>query len=60
MPKYLITEEKKSNVKIQIQNQRIKMHVMKYMQMVNNIDSINADIWGQCAERIYYMIKHLD
>ena len=46
MHKSLKTEEKKSEVKLKIQNQCIKMYVTKKMEMVNNIDTINANIWG--------------
>ena len=46
MPKYLNIEDKKSEVKVQTQNQRIKMHITKEMDMVNNIDSIYAKIRG--------------
>ena len=60
MPKYLYIEDKKSEVKVQIQNQRTKMYLTKEMEMVNNIDSIYAKIWGKCIEIIQNMIKHLD
>ena len=59
-PKYLTIEDKKSEVKIQIQNQHIKMCATKDMEMVNNIDSIHAKIWGQCTEPLYNTIKHPD
>ena len=52
MPKDLIVEEKKSEIKIQIQNQCIKMYVTKEMDMVNNIDYIYTKIWGQCADHL--------
>ena len=60
MPKYLKIEEKKSEVKVQIQNQRIKMYVMKDMDIVNNIDSIYAKIWGKFTEPLHNMTKYLD
>ena len=50
MHKYLNIGDKKSEVKLYIQNQRIKMYVKKDMDMVNNIDSIYAKIWGQCTD----------
>ena len=59
MAKYLNIEDKKSEVKVHIHNQRIKMYATKDMDMVNNIDSIYAKIWGQCAEPLQNMIKHL-
>ena len=37
MPKDLSIEDKKSDFKIQIQNQCIKMYVTKEIDMVNNI-----------------------
>ena len=40
IPKDLNTEDKKSEVKVHIQNQRIKMYVTKEMDVVNDIDSI--------------------
>ena len=43
-PKYLNIEDKNSEFMVQIQNQRIKMHVTKYMDMVINIESIYANI----------------
>ena len=45
-PKDLNTEDKKFEVKVHIHNQHNKMYVAKYMEMVNNIDSIYAKIWG--------------
>ena len=45
-PKYLTIEDKKSEVKIQIQNQNIKMCATKDMEMVNNTESIYTKIWG--------------
>ena len=60
MPKYLTIGDKKSEVKVQIQNQRIKIYVTKEMEMVNSIDSIYAEIWGRCEEPLHNMIKHLD
>ena len=60
MNKYLSIEDKKYEVKIKIQNQRIKMYVKKEMKMVNNIDSIHTNIWGECIEPLQNMIKHLD
>ena len=59
MPKYLNTEDKKSKVKIQIKNQRIKIYVMKDMDMVNNIEYIYVKIWGKCTMLLQNMIKHL-
>ena len=59
-PKGLIIEDKKSEVNIQIHNQRIKMYATKDMGMVNNIDSIHENIWGQCKEPLQNMIKNLD
>ena len=59
VPKYLNIEDKKSEVKVQIQNQRIKIYVTKDMGMVNNIESIYAKIWGQCTEPLQNMIKHI-
>ena len=47
MPKYLNIENKKSEVKVQTQNQHIKMYVTKEMNMVYNIYSIYAKI---CVE----------
>ena len=38
MSKDLRIEDNKSEVKIHIQNQGIKMYIMKDMEMVNNID----------------------
>ena len=60
MPKDLTIEDNKSEVKVQIQNQRIKMYVTKEMDMVNNIDYIYTKIWGQCADPLQNIIKHLD
>ena len=59
MPKNLSSEDKKSEVKIHIQNQRVKTYVKKEMDMVNNIESIHAKIWGQCTEKLHNMIKHI-
>ena len=50
----------KSEVKVQIHNQSIKMYVLEKMEMVNNINSIYANIWGQCTYTLQNMIKHLD
>ena len=60
MPKYLSIEDKKSEVKIYIQNQCIKMYVMKEMEMVNNIDSIHSKICGKCTENLHNTIKPID
>ena len=60
MIKYLTIEDKQSDVKVQIQNQRIKMYITKEMGMVNNIDSIYENIWGRCTEPLHNMVKHLD
>ena len=60
MTKDLNIEEKKSEIKVQIQNQRIKMYVTKEMEMVNNIYYIYEKIWGQCTEPLYNMIRNLD
>ena len=60
MTKDLNIEEKKSEIKVQIQNQRIKMYVTKEMEMVNNIYYIYEKIWGQCTEPLYKMIRNLD
>ena len=60
MPKYLSIEDKKSEVNIYIQNQCIKMYVMKEMEMVNNIDSIHAKIWWKCTKPLQNIINHLD
>ena len=60
MPKDLTIEYKKYEVREQIYNQRIKMYVTKEMNMVNNIDSIYAKIWGQCADPPQKMIKHIN
>ena len=60
MTKYLTIEDKQSEVKVQIQNQCIKMYVTKEMDMVNNIEYIYKKIWGQCTEPLQNMIKHLD
>ena len=38
MPKYLNIENKNYEVKVHIQNQRIKIYAKKEMDMVNNID----------------------
>ena len=43
-PKDFNTEDKKSEAKVHIQNQRIKMYVTKEMDIVNNIDSIYENI----------------
>ena len=59
MPKDLKIEEKKSEVKVQIQNQCIKMYVTKEMEMVNNIESIYGNIWGQSTYTLQNIIKHL-
>ena len=59
MPKDLIVEEKKSEIKIQIQNQCIKMYVTKEMGMVNNIDTIHEKIWGKCTDPLQNMINRL-
>ena len=60
MPKDLIIENKKSEVKVQIQNQRIKMYITKEMEMINNIDSINDNVWWQCTYPLQNMINHLN
>ena len=60
MPKYLNTEDKKSEIKVYIQNQRIKMYVIKDMDIVNNIDSIYVKIWGKFTEPLHNMTKYLD
>ena len=60
MPKYLNIEDTKSEFKVQIQNQRIKNFVMKDMDIVNNIDSIYAKIWGQFTEPLQNMINHFN
>ena len=59
MPKSLIIEDKKSDIKIHIQNQRINVYVTKEMGMVNNINSIHANIWGQCKDILQNMIQNL-
>ena len=59
-PKYLTIEDKKSEVKIQIQNQHIKMCATKDMEMVNNIDYTYENIWGHCTDPLHNMIKQLD
>ena len=60
MPKYLNIEYKKYEFKIQIQNHRIKMYVTKGVEMINNIDSIYAKIWGHCTEPLQNMVKNLN
>ena len=60
MHKYLRIEENKSEVKIKIHNQHIKMYVTKNMDMVNNIDSIHVKIWGKFTELLQNMINHID
>ena len=60
MPKDLTIEDNKSEVKVQIQNQRIKFYITKEIEMVNNIDSIYEKILGQCTEPLQNMIKRLD
>ena len=60
MPKYLSIEDNKSEVKIYIHNKCIKMYVTKEMEMVNNIDSTHANIWGQCTELLQNMINELN
>ena len=60
MPKYLTIEDNKSEVKVHIQNQRIKMYLMKEMDMVNTIDSISAKIWGKCTDPLHNMIKYIE
>ena len=59
MPKYLNIDDKKSEVKVQIQNQRIKMYIIKEMVMVNNIEPIYAKICGQHIDPLQKMINHL-
>ena len=59
MPKYLNMEDNNFEVKVQIHNHHIKMYVTKYMEMVNNIDSVYAKIWGQCTDPLQKMIRQL-
>ena len=59
MHKGLSIEEKKSEVRIKIQNQHTEMHITKDMGMVNNIDSIHEKIWGECTYPLQNMTKHL-
>ena len=60
MPKDLTIEDNNSEVKVQIQNQRIKFYITKEIEMVNNSDSIYEKILGQCTEPLQNMIKRLD
>ena len=60
MSRDLTIEDNQYEVKVQTQNQRIRMYVMKKMEMVNNIDYIYAKIWGQYTDTLQNMIKQLD
>ena len=60
MPKDLTIEDKQYEVKVQIQNQRIKMYIIKETEMINDIYSIYANIWGQCTDTLQNMIKQLN
>ena len=60
MHKDLTIEDKQYQVKVQIQNQIIKMYVMKEINMANNIDSIYSKIWGNCTDPLHNMINHLN
>ena len=60
MSRDLTIEDNQYEVKVQTQNQRIRMYVMKKMEMVNNIDYIYANIWGHCTDPLHNMIKQLD
>ena len=60
MPKMLTIEDKKFEVKVHIQNHRIKIYITNEMEMVNNIDSVYSNIWGQCIEPLQNMINLLN
>ena len=57
MPTDLTDDEKQSDVKVAIQQQRIKMYVTREMKLQNNIFKIYGLIKGQCSHTLKAVLK---
>ena len=57
LPKDLSDEDKKSEVKVAVQQQRIKLYVNREMELGNNVRKIYGLVKGQCSHSLKTMLK---
>ena len=57
MPKDLTDEEKKSEVRVQMQKERIRLYIMKEDKLKSGMVKLYNVIWGQCSEQLQSVIN---
>ena len=57
LPKDLSDEDKKSEVKVAVQQQRIKLYVNREMELDNNVQKIYGLVKGQCSHLLKTILK---
>ena len=52
LPEELSEEDKKSDIKVKIQSERIKRYVVKEDELKSSLNKLYNIIWGQCSDQL--------
>ena len=60
LPEELSEEDKKSDIKVKIQSERIKRYVVKEDELKSSLNKLYNIIWGQCSDQLQATVKFLN